>query len=135
MIFQPDHIKCQLSPEILAAIGISNNSKPNISENSYAARANPSVSCPQNTRGPGPSVSPITPRQTTMANSYYSTKPPCAQPTRPNMYHLQQPTNRIFSTAASGLPHCYGRYNANTLVRPGGQSFNNFSRAHYNPVR
>lgn len=69
-----------------------------------------------------------------MANGCHSPKPPCAQQARSNMYQLQPPPNRILSAPASGLPHCYSKYNTSTLAQPGNQGFNNLFRAHYNPV-
>ncbi|CAF1457366.1 unnamed protein product [Adineta ricciae] len=99
----PDHIKCQLSPQTLAAIGIQNtNNKQNTNERSFIARSNP------------PSVY----QQTGQSSC------------NPYMYRQQQPNNHSLSASIAGLSQCY---NANPPFRPVTQGFTNFNRAQYNP--
>jgi hypothetical protein len=135
LIFQPDHIKCQLSPEVLAAIGIQNDSKPNANNNPYPVRPNSTAFHQQHAHGPSTST-PMMPRHSMMTNGCHSAKPSHAQLGRPNMYHSQQqqPTNRTLFASGVSVPHCYERYKTNMLTRSGNQGFNNLSRAHYNPV-
>ncbi len=135
MIFQPDHIKCQLSPEILAAIGIQSVNKQNTNNNPYVARTNPPAFYQQHGHVSSTSMPPMSPRHSMMPNGCYSTKPSYSQLGNPNMYLQQQPPgNRALSASAVGLPQCYKKYKTNTFALPGNQGFNNLSRTHYNPV-
>ncbi len=137
MIFQPDHIKCQLSPQVLAAIGIQNSDKQSVNNNPYVVSTNPTAFYQQHDRVPGTSIAPMPSRNPMMANGCHSVKPSYSQLGNPNMYHhqQQQPDNRAHSASfAAGSSRCYNKYNKNMLTRTGNQILNNLSRAHYNPV-
>jgi hypothetical protein len=133
LTFQPDHIKCQLSPQVLAAIGIQNNNKQNTSNNPYVGRTNSSAFRQQNDCVPGSSISPMPPQHSMMVNGYHSSKASYSQLGNPNMCRQkQQQGNRALSASAAGVPRCYNKYNMNMLA--GNQGLNNLARVHYNPV-
>jgi len=141
LIFQPDHIKCQLSPQVLAAIGIQNGDKQNTNNNPYVAATNPATFYQQSDRVPDTSIPPMPSRNPMMANRCHCVKPSYSQLGNPNMYQRQQQQqqppldNRAHSASfAAGSSRCYNKYNKNMLTRTGNQVLNNLTRAHYNPV-
>ncbi|CAF1316214.1 unnamed protein product [Adineta steineri] len=131
----PDHIKCQLSPQTLAAIGIqnNNNNKQNNITNPCIVRTNPSTFYQQNGRVPCNTIPSMSPKQSMITNGCQSTKPSYSQLCNPNIYHQQQSDNRALSTSGAGLPQCYNKYDTKMLTRPGNQALTNLTRAHYNP--
>ncbi|CAF1048090.1 unnamed protein product [Adineta steineri] len=124
----PDHIKCQLSPQTLAAIGIQNNNN-----NPCIVRTNPSTFYQQNGRVPCNTIPSMPPKQSMITNGCQSTKPSYSQLCNPNICHQQQSDNRALSTSGAGLSQCYNKYNTKMLTRPGNQALTNLTRAHYNP--
>ncbi|UJR25212.1 hypothetical protein I4U23_006564 [Adineta vaga] len=129
----PDHIKCQLSSQTLAAIGIKNDNKINTKENSFVARTNPTPYYQQNSQRPCHSISSMLPRQSMMVNNCQSTKPSYFHACNPNIYREQQANNRALSTSATGLSQCFNKYNTNILARQNNQGITNCNRAQYNP--
>ncbi|CAF3992369.1 unnamed protein product [Rotaria sordida] len=136
----PDHIKCQLSPQALAAIGIknNNNNKEIPSNNPCVVRTNPPCFYQQQTRMGCPSIRPMSSRHSMMTNAYHSAKSSYSQLCNSSMYRQQQqqqqqPSNRILSTSSVCLPQCFNKYNTNILARPGNQGLTNITRGHYNP--
>lgn len=134
LTFQPDHIKCQLSPQVLAAIGIQNGNKQNTANNSYVVPTNPPTFYQQNGRNPGTSLSPKPHQHPTLPNGCPPGKLPYPQLGNPNMYRQQQPSTRALSAAPATFTQCYNKHNTNMFGRSGNQGFNTFSRTHYNPV-
>ncbi len=137
LLFQPDHIKSQLSPQALAAIGFQNNNKQNVNSNPYVVRTNPTTLYQQHGRAPCTTTPSMSPQHSMMTNGYQPTKPAYTRLCNPNMYRQQQQQqgNRALSASAGGLAQCYNKYNSNMLTRPGNQGLTNLARAHYNPVR
>jgi hypothetical protein len=134
LIFQPDHIKNQLGPQALAAIGYQNGNQQNTNGNPHVVRTNPTTSYQQHGRVPCTSKPSVPPQQSMMTNGYHPTKPSYSRLCNPNV-HRQQQGNRALSASAAGLAQCYNKYNTNMLARPGNQGSTNLTRAHYNPVR
>ncbi|CAF3337246.1 unnamed protein product [Rotaria sp. Silwood1] len=129
----PDHIKCQLSPQALAAIGIQNDNKENTSMKSCVVRTNPPCFYQRQARVACPSIRPMSTGHSMISNGCHSTKSSYSQLCNPTIYRQQQPNNRVLSTSAVCLPQCFNKYNTNVLTRPGNQGLTNIARAHYNP--
>ncbi|CAF2748853.1 unnamed protein product [Rotaria sp. Silwood2] len=129
----PDHIKCQLSPQALAAIGIQNCNKEKTSSNSCVVRTNPPCFYQQQARVAGSSIRPMSPQHSIMINGCHSAKPSYSQLCNPTIDRQQQPNSRVLSASTACLPQYLNKYNTNMLTRPGNQGLTNIARAHYNP--
>lgn len=136
MYFQPDHIKCQLGPQALAAIGLrGENQSNNNSGPTNVVRSNPHIAYQQQqqqqqnrvTYGMGNSMLS---QRASMTNGCQSGK----SSNGTNTFVGQQPMNRHSISSSNCLSQLNDKYKSNLLMRPGHQGLMNLSRSHYNPV-
>ncbi|CAF3424117.1 unnamed protein product [Rotaria socialis] len=129
---EPDHIKCQLNPQALAAIGIQNDNKKSTSYNPSVVRTNPPCFYQQQTRFTCPSIPPIS-GHSMMTNGCYSPKSSYSQMCNSTVYRLQQPNINTLSAPAVCLPQCFNKYNTAMLTQPDNQGLTKLTRSRYNP--